>query len=242
MVQEHTVKSFDAEISRLRSMILEMGGLAEVQIADAVKALLQRDPELAQKVIDTDKRLDALEVEVEKMAIQMIALRAPMADDLREILSALKISSILERTGDYAKNVAKRSAVLAKLEVTKVAPIVSEMAKIVRQMLTDILDAYIQRDSAKSYSVWQRDKSVDELYNSLFRELLTYMMENPRLITPCTHILFIAKNLERIGDHSTNIAEIVHFLVEGVVLEENRPKGEDVIYTDVPLPDKLKRS
>ena len=242
MAQEHTVKSFDTEISRLRSMVLEMGGLAEVQIANAVKSLLQRDPDLAQKVIEADKRLDVLEVEIEKMAIQMIALRAPMADDLREILSSIKISSILERTGDYAKNVAKRSVLLAKLEVVKVGPVVAQMATLVRQMLTEVLDAYIQRDSAKAYSVWQRDKSVDELYNSLFRELLTYMMEDRALITPCTHVLFIAKNLERIGDHSTNIAEIVRFLVEGEVQGEARPKGEDVIYTDVPLPDKLKRS
>jgi phosphate transport system protein len=171
----------------------------------------------------------------------MIALRSPMADDLREILSALKIASILERTGDYAKNVAKRSTVLTQLEIMKIAPIVPQMATIVREMLKDILDAYIQRNSAKAYAVWARDKSVDELYNSLFRELLTYMMENPKLITPCTHILFIAKNLERIGDHSTNISEIVHFLVEGAVMEEARPKGEETIYSDVPLPKGLKK-
>lgn len=240
MSQDHIVKSYDLEISRLRSLISEMGGLAEAQTADSVRAMQQRDPDLAQKVVDADKRLDVLDREVEKMAIQMIARRAPMADDLREIISALKISSMLERVGDYAKNIAKRAAVLAKMETVEPAAIIPQMTAILRDMLKDTLDAYIERDSAKALSVWQRDKAVDDLYNSLFRELLTYMMENPRLITPCTHILFAAKNLERIGDHSTNIAEIVYFLVEGVLLEDTRPKGDETSYANVPVPENLK--
>lgn len=242
MSQEHIVKSFDVEISRLRSMISEMGGLAEAQTADSVKSMQQHDATLAQRVVDTDLRLDSLEHDIEKMAIEMIALRAPMADDLREIISALKVSSMLERIGDYAKNIAKRSIVLNKMETVKPAIIIPQMTNLVRQMMKDALDSYVQRDSAKAYEVWQRDKSVDDLYNSLFRELLTYMMENPRLITPSTHILFIAKNVERIGDHITNIAEIVYFLVEGKLLEETRPKSDETSSLNVPPPDSLKQN
>ncbi len=237
MTQEHIVKSYDAEINRLRSMISEMGGLAEAQITDAIKALQQRDSELAEKVIAADKKLDKFEADVEKMTIQMIALRAPIANDLREIFSALKISSMLERIGDYAKNVAKRSLVLAKSEAVKPAVIVPQMTLLIREMLKDVLDAYIDRDSEKALAVWQRDKAVDDLYNSLFRELLTYMMENPKLITPSAHLLFIAKNIERIGDHTTNIAEIVYFLVEGEVLEESRPKSDNTSYADIAHPN-----
>ena len=237
MTQEHIVKAYDAEINRLRSMISEMGGLAEAQIADSIKALQQRDNELAEKVIAADKKLDKFEADVEKMTIQMIALRAPIADDLREIFSALKICSMLERIGDYAKNVAKRSLVLTKSETIKPAVIVPQMTHLIREMLKDVLDAYIDRDSEKALAVWQRDKAVDDLYNSLFRELLTYMMENPKLITPSAHLLFIAKNIERIGDHTTNIAEIVYFLVEGEILEESRPKSDNTSYADVAHPN-----
>lgn len=236
MAQEHTVKSYDEELNQLRSMISRMGGLAEAQLTGAIDALTGRDAEKAQRIIAADRSLDILEHETETQAIQMIALRSPMADDLREIVAALKISSILERIADYAKNVAKRSIVLNQSERVKPAVLIPQMAELAKVMLKDVLDAYIDRDSQKALMVWESDKGVDELYNSLFRELLTYMMENPRLITPCTHILFIAKNIERIGDHVTNLAEIVYYQVQGQNLDINRPKSDDTSFAVVPPP------
>ncbi len=233
MAQEHTVKSYDEELNQLRSMISRMGGLAEAQLTGAIDALGERNEEKAQRIIAADRSIDILEKEAETLAVQMIALRSPMADDLREIVSALKISSILERVADYAKNMAKRSIVLNQSERVKPAVLIPQMVDLTKIMLKDVLDAYIDRDSEKALMVWESDKGVDELYNSLFRELLTYMMENPRLITPCTHILFIAKNVERIGDHVTNIAEIVYYQVEGQNLEINRPKRDDTSFATV---------
>lgn len=237
MAQEHTVKSYDEELNQLRSMISRMGGLAEAQLMGAIEALIERDAEKAQRIVAADRSLDILELETETQAIQMIALRSPMAGDLREIVAALKISSALERIADYAKNVAKRSIVLNQSEPVKPAVLIPKMADLAKIMLKDVLDAYIDRDSRKALMVWESDKGIDELYNSLFRELLTYMMENPRLITPCTHILFIAKNIERIGDHVTNIAEIIYYQVEGENLDINRPKGDDTSFAVVPPPE-----
>lgn len=233
MSQRHTVKSYDEELNQLRSMISRMGGLTEAQLTGASEALSERDEEKSQRIILADKTLDILETEIETLAIQMIALRSPMADDLREIVAAMKIAGTLERIADYAKNVAKRSIVLNKSEAIKPATLIPQMIDLTKVMLKDALDAYIDRDPEKALTVWERDKSVDEIYNSLFRELLTYMMENPRLITPSTHILFIAKNIERIGDHITNIAEFIHYQVKGVKLDMDRPKGDETSFTSV---------
>ncbi|RIK95441.1 MAG: phosphate transport system regulatory protein PhoU [Proteobacteria bacterium] len=227
MVHRHTVRSYDEDLNRLRSLITRMAGLAETQISDGVSALIKRNDDIARQVIAADKALDIMENEAEQTAIELIALRSPMADDLREIVSALKISSILERIGDYGKNIAKRSLVLNQSEPIKTAVIIPQMAAHAKTMLKDAMDAFIDRDSDKAMMVWQSDKAIDGLNSSLFRELLTYMMENPRLITPCTHLLFVSKNIERIGDHVTNIAEIVYYLVTGNRLDQDRPKGDE---------------
>lgn len=238
MAQQHTVRSYDEDLNRLRGLITRMGGVAESQLRDATEALASRSDELAQRVIANDKALDALEDETEATAISIIALRAPMADDLREIVSALKISSVLERIGDYAKNVAKRTLVLNRVEPVRTASIIPQMSALAQTMLKDALDAYIDRDQDKALMVWSSDKAVDDLNNSLFRELLTYMMENSRLITPCAHLLFISKNIERIGDHATNVAEIVYYLVEGKRLDHDRPKSDQSASITVDPPSK----
>ena len=222
----HTVKSYDDDIHQLRSLIAQMGGLCESQILAAVDALMRRDADTALSVVATDARIDALEVEAEALAIRIIALRAPMASDLREIVAALKISSVLERIGDYAKNIAKRASVLAQTGPIEPTVIVPEMARVVAQMVKDVLDAFVDRDAELAIAVCQRDAQVDNFYSSLFRSLLTFMMENPHHITPSAHLLFIAKNLERIGDHATNVAEMVHYSVTGTHIGE-RPRGDD---------------
>jgi phosphate transport system protein len=221
----HTVKSFDDEIAQLRAVISRMGGLCEIQIADAVDALVNRNIDAARVVIEADKRLDQLEAEAELLAVRIIALRAPLADDLREIVAALKIAGVLERIGDYAKNIAKRTNVVAQSQPVGPAVIIPEMARIVVEIIRDTLDAFVDRDAVKAVALLSRDKQVDEFYNSLFRSLLTFMMENPHYITPSTHLLFVAKNLERIGDHATSVAEMVHFSVTGQRPAE-RPKGD----------------
>jgi len=228
----HTVKSFDDELRQLRAYVAEMGGLAEAQIKAAADALAKRDTERAQRVVETDAQIDRLEAEVERLAVRTIALRAPMADDLREIIAALKISAVLERVGDYAKNIAKRTAVLAQTSAIQPISVVPAMAEDVAAMVRDALDAYADRDAEKARSVCNRDQTIDDYYNSLFRALLTYMMENPHHITPSAHLLFVAKNLERIGDHATNVAEMVHFGVTGEHIGE-RPKGGDPSYAAV---------
>lgn len=233
MSRDHTVSAYDRELEDLRSTIARMGGLAEAQIAGAVDALYKRDPEAAKLIIAADKELDELEVEVERKAIASVARRQPMADDLREIIGALKMSSELERVGDYAKNIAKRVLAIAEADRVDISRSIADMALIVQKMLKDVLDAYIDHDAAKAVDVWERDESVDELYNSLFRELLTYMMEDPRLITACTHLLFTAKNVERMGDHVTNVAEIVSYMVTGEVMADERPKGDQTSFTVV---------
>jgi phosphate transport system protein len=211
----HTVRSFDLEINALRSLIGQMGGLAEAQIADAVDALLRRDADAAMAVVARDAELDAMEAEAERMALTIIAVRAPMADDLREIVSALKISAVIERIGDYGKNIAKRVPVLTQTAPIGPMVILPEMARATTAMIRDALDCYVDRDPELASQVMARDQQVDDFYNSLFRSLLTYMMENPHHITSSAHLLFIAKNLERVGDHATNIAEMVYFSVTG---------------------------
>jgi len=221
----HTVKSFDEDIAQLRAVITRMGGLCESQIAESVDALMSRNAEAAQIIVENDKRLDALEAEAEALAVRIIALRAPLADDLREIVSALKIAGVLERIGDYAKNIAKRSAVIAQSQPVGPAVIIPEMARLVVEIIRDTLDAFVDRDPVKALALLQRDQQVDEYYNSLFRALLTFMMENPHYITPSTHLLFVAKNLERIGDHATSVAEMVYYSVTGQRPAE-RPKND----------------
>jgi len=225
---EHTVKSYDEELSHLTNIIARMGGMVEAQLASALQALAKRDSDLAARVVAGDARVDELEQEVQQFTIRMLALRQPLAGDLRHIVSALKISSELERIGDYAANVAKRTIVLNQMPVVKPVSALLHLARIVQEILKDILDAYVERDTEKAIQVWTRDEEVDDMYNGLFRELLTYMMEDPRTITAGTHLMFMAKNVERIGDHATNIAEILHFVVVGTPIKGARPKGVSV--------------
>jgi len=238
MTNKHIVKSFDDDLDHLRSLLSQMGALVENQIADSVNALMNKNQELAQKVVKGDKKIDALEHEAEMFAYQVIARRSPMADDLREIVAALKISSILERIGDYAKNIGKRVAVLEDFSAVKAAAIIPHMAEETKAMVNDVIDAFLEHDSAKALDVWERDFHVDELNNSLFRELMTYMIENPKRVTLGTHLMFISKNIERMGDHATNIAEIVYFTVEGKILEDARPKTPE---SDMGIPRKVKK-
>ncbi len=226
MTSEHIVRSFDEELKRLTNMIARMGGLAEAQIANGIQAVVRRDTELAASVVDADRRIDDLEREVDNQAVRMLALRQPMASDLRSIVGAIRIASDVERIADYAANVAKRAIALSQMAPVRPAHAVPRMGRFVQEMIKDVLDAYANRDVDKAIAVWNRDEELDEMYSSLFRELLTYMMEDPRNITASTHILFIAKNLERIGDHATNIAEQIHYLVRGVPLRAARPKGD----------------
>ncbi len=223
---EHTVKAFDDEIGALRGLIAEMGGLAEVGIAQSVEALVKRDNDLAAEVIRNDARLDALEVEVDRLAVRIIALRAPMADDLRDVISALKISGIIERIGDYAKNIAKRIGEVegrAKIEPLTLIP---TMAEIAQSMVKDVLDAYAARDAQLAVEVVDRDAKVDEFYNSIFRNLVAHMMENPATISSAAQLLFVARNLERIGDHATNVAELVYYAATGeYYTDRDMPRG-----------------
>ncbi|MGD9538598.1 MAG: phosphate signaling complex protein PhoU [Alphaproteobacteria bacterium] len=230
-MSEHIVKSFDEELNRVTGVLAQMGGLVEQQISNAVAALVRRDVERASEVVTTDRRIDALENEVEQLSLRLLALRQPMAADLRVVTTAVRIASDLERMGDYAANVAKRSTTLSKLDPMRPMVGIPRIAELVQRMVKDVLDAFVDRDVEKALSVWRRDEEVDALYNSLFRELLTYMMEDPRHITPCIHLLFIAKNLERIGDHATNIAEQINFLVRGEQVETERPKGDMTPYS-----------
>ena len=224
----HTLKAFDEDLDQLRANIAEMGGLAEAAIAEAMRALVERDSDAAGRVVENDKRLDALETEVERLAVQVIALRAPMADDLREVVAALKIAGVVERIGDYAKNIAKRARAIEQSRDLRPLSLLPEMARIAGEMVHDVLDAFVARDAKKAAAVCERDRAVDDFYNSIFRTLLTFMMEDPQNITAATHLLFVAKNLERIGDHATNVAEMVYFAATGTHLAE-REKGEDPI-------------
>jgi phosphate transport system protein len=224
--KDHIVKSFDEELKRLRQAIAQMGGLVEAQLQKAVDALVRRDSAAAMQVIADDKKIDELEEQVSNLVIRLLALRQPMANDLRHIVSALKISSDLERIGDYAKNVSKRAVALAQFPPVKPVYAIPRMAKLVQEIIKEILDAYTEQNAAKAVAAWQRDEEVDEMYTSLFRELLTHMMEDQRNITPSIHLLFIAKNIERMGDHATNVAEDIHFLVLGRPIDSARPKAD----------------
>jgi phosphate transport system protein len=222
---EHTLRAYDEELEGLTAELARMGGLAEVEVGDAIRAIGRRDVALAQTVIGRDARLDEIEAEIERRAIRLIALRQPVADDLRRTVSALKISMNLERCGDLAKNIAKRALVIAEADpITPLTRSIERMGELVASRLKQVLDAYAARDVDRARAVWQRDQEVDEHYDSIFRELLTYMMADPRTIASCAHLLFVAKNLERIGDHATNIAEIIHYEITGEALPDQRPK------------------
>ena len=237
MVDQHTAKAFDVDLQDLARMVAEMGGLAEKQIAESVDALARRDARLAQRVVALDPSIDNLQREIEERAILTIARRQPMAVDLREIVGALRVSNDLERIGDLAKNIAKRVIALgAATYPSQVIRGVEHMSDLVLGQLKQVLDAYARRDVGKAMEVWRGDEEIDAVNNSLFRELLTYMMEDPRNITFCTHLLFCAKNIERMGDHATNIAETVYYIAEGRALADERPKGDTTASTTVPFP------
>jgi phosphate transport system protein len=226
MASEHIIKSYDEELRRLNNAINQMGGLAESQLSSAIEAVVKRDSDLAASVVQGDAQVDQLEQEVDGLVVRLLALRQPMARDLREILSALRIAADLERICDYAANVAKRSIALNQAPPVRPVYALPRMARLAETLTKDVLDAYVERDAERALVVWARDEELDEMYSGLFRELLTYMMEDPRNITACTHLLFMAKNIERIGDHATNIAETVYFLVHGKPLTQARPKGD----------------
>ena len=227
--ERHILSAFDRDLETVQAMVVKMGGMVESAINDAANALENRDDELAEDVRRRDKAIDALELQINEEAARLIALRAPRATDLRMVLSVIKISASLERVGDYAKNIAKRSNVLGDLPVIEGAGMaLRRMSLAVEGMMKDALDSYIQRDAALAEDVRKRDLEVDQMYNALFREFLTYMMEDPRSITACMHLHFIAKNIERMGDHATGIAEQVIYLATGDLPEDTRPKGESV--------------
>lgn len=230
---QHVIRSFDQELSRMRDMMTEMGGLVERELVLATTAVLERDTASATQAVETDPQVDALERDVEQFVIRMLALRQPVAVDLRQIVAALKITHDLERIGDYAANVAKRSIVLAEFPLPLSLGGMAHMARLVQESLKTVIDAIGDSDPEKALQVWHSDLAVDDLYTTIFRELITYMMEDPRNITPCTHLLFIAKNLERIGDHATNIAETIYYAVKGETLPTARPKGDVSSYTAI---------
>jgi phosphate transport system protein len=225
-MSDHIVKAYDSEIASIKSMLAQMGGLAEEQLNNAITALAKRDVSLADMVIARDEKLDHLEREIEEKAILTIAKRQPMALDLREIMVAIRVSADIERIGDLAKNTAKRTHAISEALPRKLATGLSRMGSMAQAQLKNVLDAYGLKDAEKAISVWRSDEELDALYNSIFRELLTYMMEDPRNISMCTHLLFGAKNLERIGDHTTNIAENIYYLINGKTITDDRPKKD----------------
>ncbi len=223
---KHIVSSFEADLKRLRDMIAAMGGLVEQAVTDAMTALLDHDPDIATRVVENDPKIDAQERQVEQFAVTLLALRQPVADDLRQVVSALKVITDLERIGDYAANIAKRSLVINRVAQNFALSGLGQMALLVQQNLKTSIDAVGEADPQKAIAVWRADQVVDDLYNTIFRELITYMMEDARSISACAHLLFIAKNLERIGDHATNIAELTYYAVTGQSLPDFRPKGD----------------
>ena len=237
VMPEHTAKAFDVDLQELTRMVAEMGGLAEKQIADAVDALARRDADRAQRTVASDPSIDALQAEIEERAVLTIARRQPMAVDLREIVGALRVSNDLERIGDLAKNIGKRVLALdGEFHPPKLIRGVEHMGALVLTQLKEVLDSYAGHDLKKALAVWNGDEEIDAMCTSLFRELLTYMMEDPRNITFCIHLMFCAKNIERMGDHATNIAETVYYIVEGRSLAEERPKGDTTSSATVPFP------
>jgi phosphate transport system protein len=234
-MSEHTVKAFTEQLESLAAAVSQMGGLAEAQLANAIEAIGRRDTALAESAVGGDKEVDALQQQIEERALRLLALRQPMAVDLRETLAAIKIASELERIGDLAKNIAKRAIVLNKEQPIRLTQSLARMGRAALSQLKLVLDAYSDRDSSGAETVWRQDGEIDEIYNSLFRELLTYMMEDPRTIGMCTHLLFVAKNIERTGDHATNIAEVVYHMVTGAHLALERPKADVTSETNVPF-------
>ena len=224
-MMEHTVKAFDEDITRLRGLIAEMGGLAEVSVNEAMDALVRGNQELARTVIQRDKRIDEIEMEVDRLAIRILALRAPMADDLREVIASLKIAGVIERIGDYAKNIAKRVGRIEGRQRFEPLTILPAMAEVASEMVHDVLTAYAARDAEAARELVLRDAKVDAFYDSIFRNLVSYMVENPATISSAAQLLFVARNIERIGDHATNIAEQVYYAATGEYL----PEREDVI-------------
>jgi len=220
MAQEHTVKAFDEDITRLRGLIAEMGGLAEVALSESMEALVKGNEDVATGVVSRDKRIDALEAEVDRLAVRVIALRAPMADDLREVIAALKIAGVLERVGDYAKNIAKSAMKLENRKKFEPLTLLPAMADLAREMVHDVLTAYAARDAALAAEIVRRDDKVDAFYDSIFRNLVSHMMENPASITSAAELLFVARNIERIGDHATNVAEMVYYAATGTYLTD----------------------
>jgi phosphate transport system protein len=235
MMSDHTVKAFTEQLEGLGSSIAQMGGLAEAQLSDAIDAIAKRDTALAESAIGGDPRIDQLQQSIEEQAVRVLALRQPMAIDLRETLAAIKIASELERIGDLAKNIAKRAIVLNREPPIRLTHSLARMGRVTLSQLKLVLDSYSDRDTAGAEAVWRQDNEIDEIYNSLFRELLTYMMEDPRTIGLCTHLLFVAKNIERCGDHATNIAETVFHMVSGGHLTTERPKADVTSSTTVPF-------
>ena len=233
----HIVKSYGQELQLLRGLMTAMGGMVENQVALATDAILHGDAGVAAQAVELDGQVDAQEREAEQLVIRMLALRQPMADDLRQVVGAMKITAAMERIGDYAKNIARRSIVLGEYRLPFSLTGVANMSRLVQENLKLVIDAIGENDADKARQAWQADLAIDEIYNSIFRELVTYMMEDARNITPCTHLLFIAKNLERIGDHATNIAEHVHYAVTGEPLREKRPKSDGSAFAGVRLPD-----
>jgi phosphate transport system protein len=230
---EHTVRAYDAELDAITAELARMGGLAEAEVADAIRSIADRQLELADAVIERDARLDAMEADIQQKAIRLIALRQPVADDLRRIVAAIKISGDLERCGDLAKNIAKRALIIAQSDpLTPVTSSIERMGDLVALRLKEVLDALATREVDRAINVWMLDHEIDEHYDAIFRELLTYMMGDPRTITACAHLLFVAKNLERIGDHATNIAETLHFEITGIPLSEERPKSDALEHHD----------
>ncbi|MGH1352925.1 MAG: phosphate signaling complex protein PhoU [Methyloligellaceae bacterium] len=232
MENEHIVKSYQDELNQLDSNIAKMGGLAERLLGNAIDAMEKRDPDLASATIESDKEIDKLERAIEEQVVSIIARRQPMAQDLRQIITVLRLSAGLERVGDLGKNIAKRAYAIAGETYPKQLIVgFKHMGELALSQLKEVLDAYSQRDADKAMKAWRGDEEVDAMYNSLFRELLTYMMEDPRNIGLCTHFLFGAKSIERIGDHATNIAENVYFLVHGEEVSDERPKGDNTSMT-----------
>jgi phosphate transport system protein len=231
--QQHLITRFEKELTALRELLIEMGGHAEAQLALATRAIMERDTDAASRAVEADPEVDRLGEQIEEQVIRMLALRQPMAEDLRVIVGALRMMVDMERIGDYAANVAKRSIVLAQFSLPFSLAGLGNMARMAQEEVKDVIDAIGERDSEKAMRVWRADRAVDDLYTSIFRELVTYMMEDPRNITPCTHLLFIAKNIERIGDHATNIAETLYYAISGQQLTEARPKGDSSSYAIV---------
>ena len=226
-MNEHTVKSYEEELTRLDKRIAQMGGMAEQSLGQSFDALERRDPNLAEMVVKNDRAIDTLQREIEEQAVLMIARRQPLADDLRRVLAALRIAGDLERIGDLAKNIAKRALAIATESHPK--PLMTglrHMGELALAQLKEVLDAYAARDATRAMAVWNADAKIDAMYNSLFREMLTYMMEDPRNIGISTHLLFGAKNIERVGDHTTNIAETVYYLVHATAIADDRPKED----------------